>query len=111
MFARVAKRPAIRRPRARRALPALAISKDNQVNERTSASRHRRPALVCHWHIEPATGKLVGSWEVDESNVIPPLEAGPTPLIAAPKLDFRLGAKLIFKTASARGVILQCHNQ
>jgi|SRR5215510_14068730 hypothetical protein len=96
MFARLAKRPDVRRLRARRAMPVLPIPKDNQVNDRTSASRRRRPALLCRWHIEPASGKPVGSWEVKESEVVPPLEAGPPPLIAAPKPDFRLGAKLVF---------------
>jgi hypothetical protein len=60
MFARKATFRTVDRARSI-ARVGLVHSNDNHVHR--VAGARRAPALVCHWHIAPATGKLECLWE------------------------------------------------
>jgi hypothetical protein len=93
MLARLAKRPDVARLHARCATPALAVSNNNQVDERPArTSQRRRPALLCRWRVEPG-GKLICGWEIDENEAAPPI--GSTPQIKAVRLAGGLGAIIL----------------
>jgi hypothetical protein len=77
MFARLARHPRVDRRQPRPAPMTLAFSNDRDADRPPGGARRRRPTLLCHWHLDPTSGRPVGVWHVENPDAAVAEEPSP----------------------------------